>query len=235
MNDTKLSDAVKNSLAETCDSLSAVHLTIPAGEIMARADKARRRRRQGVLAGAGGLAATGGLAAGVAVSMALPASRVGMAMPASHPAASHPAASHQDKSPGIQLAAWTVTRHADGSIQVTFREATDPAGLQRTLRADGVPASVTFTGHQNPACQPYSAGSSQAFWPFGPRPGPLGGSGSIHNAKASFNSPYALVIYPSELPSGSGLQIWTSGTPGAADNFQLNLSLVKATPECTGS
>ena len=29
----------------------------------------------------------------------------------------------------------------------------DPAGLQATLRADGIPASVTFIGQQNPACQ----------------------------------------------------------------------------------
>ncbi len=38
-----------------------------------------------------------------------------------------------------------------GNPRITFREATDPAGLQRTLRADGVPASVTFTGQQNRA------------------------------------------------------------------------------------
>jgi len=40
-----------------------------------------------------------------------------------------------------------------GDIKVTIRELRDPAGLQRTLRADGVPASVTFAGQQNPACQ----------------------------------------------------------------------------------
>ena len=66
----------------------------------------------------------------------------------------------------------------------------DAAGLQRTLRADGVPVSVTFTGQQNPACQPYPSGGGPAFRPFGPRTGPLGGSrfaraepeGSLRNA-----------------------------------------------------
>jgi hypothetical protein len=226
MNDTQLADAVKSGLTEACDSLSTVHLAIPAREIMARADRARRHRRQGVLAGAGGLAA-----AAVAVSMALPSSHP----TASHPTASHPAASHPASSPGVQLTAWTVTRQADGSIQVTFREATDAAALQRTLRADGVPVSVTFTGQQNPACQPYSSGSSQAFGPFGPTAGPLGGPSFVHNLKDAYSTLDALIIRPSALPSGAGLQIWTSGTPGAAADFQLNVSLVKASPECTGS
>ena len=34
----------------------------------------------------------------------------------------------------------------DGTIYVTINELKDPAGLQSTLRADGVPASVTFFG-----------------------------------------------------------------------------------------
>lgn len=42
----------------------------------------------------------------------------------------------------------------------------DAAGLQRTLRADGVPASVTFAGQQNRACKPYNAGGRPAFWPW---------------------------------------------------------------------
>jgi len=225
MNDTKLADAVKSGLTEACDSLGAVHLAIPASEIIATADKARRRR-QSLLAGAGGLAA-----AAVAVSLALPAS---------HPAAtrsadSHPAARRPASGPSVKLAAWTVTRHADGSIQVTFREATDAAVLQRTLRADGVPASVTFTGHQNLACHPYNSGGSPAYWPFGPKTGPLDAYRFIHHPQDAYNTQYALVIDPSALPSGAGLQIWTSGTPGAADNFQVQVMLVQASPQCTGS
>ena len=42
------------------------------------------------------------------------------------------------------LAAWTVVKQADGKVSVTIRQFRDPAGLQRKLRADGVPASVIF-------------------------------------------------------------------------------------------
>ena len=69
---------------------------------------------------------------------------------------------------------------------------------------------------------------------FGPATGPLGRSRFIHHPQDAYTTPYALVINPSTLPAGAGLQIWTSGTPGAADNFQLNVGLVKASPQCTG-
>ena len=70
--------------------------------------------------------------------------------------------------PAAQLAAWTVTKQADGTIRVTIRELRDPAGLQSKLRADGVPASVTLIGQENPSCrdtrraQGYCKGSSRA-------------------------------------------------------------------------
>lgn len=204
-----------------------VVMTTPVDQIISRGRAVRNRRRVPGVAAAVGAAA----AVAAAVSMALPASHPA----AGRPAVSNPAVSHGASDPGVQLAAWTVTRQADGTIRVTFREATDAAGLQRTLRADGIPASVTFTGQQNQACQPYSSGSSQAFWPFGSRPGPLGGSSFAHDPKEAYSTPDALVIRPSMLPSGAGLQISTSGTPGAADNFQLQVNLVKASPQCTGS
>ena len=47
--------------------------------------------------------------------------------------------------------------------------------------------------------------------------------------------PYALVIDPSALPSGAGLEISVSGSPGMADNFQLRVILARASPQCTGS
>jgi hypothetical protein len=200
-----------------------VPMTTPVEQIISRGRAVRARRR------APGVAAAAA-AAGVAVSVALPASHLA----AGHPSAGHPSANHPGSGPGLQLAAWTVTRQADGSIKVTFREAADAAGLQRTLRADGVPASVTFTGEQNPACRPYTSSGSPALWPFGPRTGPLGGHSFIHHPQDAYDTQDALVIDPSALPSGAGLQIWVSGTPGAADNFQLGTSLVQASPQCTG-
>jgi hypothetical protein len=247
MNDTQLADAVRIGLTEACDSLSTVRLAIPASEIMARADKVRRHRRQGALAGAGGLAV-----AAVAVSVALPAS---------HPAASHQPPSHPASGPDVQLAAWTVTRQADGSIRVTFfHQLRDPAGLQRTLRADGVPASVTFVGQQNPACRDI---------PVAPA-GVVDGSGFFKNPQDAYDHPQAdaprqvsakgvanpqnpydhpqdaLVINPSALPPGAGLQIavmrniplGASGPwpyPKGSGHPVVEVGLVKASPQCTGS
>jgi hypothetical protein len=215
MNDNELITVLR-------EQRGTVLMTTPVEQIISRGRAVRARRR------VPGVAAAVGTAAVAAVA-------VGVALPASHPGASHPAAKHPAGGPGLHLTAWTVSRQADGSIRVTFRDATDPAGLQRTLRADGVPVSVTFTGHQNPACQAYSSGSSQGFKPFGSRTGPFGRPGFINNPKSAYSSPDALVIDPSALPSGAGLQIWTSGTPGAADNFLLNVNLVQASPQCTGS
>jgi hypothetical protein len=199
-----------------------VVMTTPVEQIISRGRSVRARHRvPGVAAGVGAAAAA--------------AVAVGVAFPAGHPAVRPPSASESASPPSVRLEAWTVTRQAGGSIKVTFRQATDPAGLQQTLRADGVPVSVTFTGEQNTACQPYHVTASQAFWPYGSRPGPLDGSGFINHPERAYTTPYAFVIDPSALPSGAGLQIWTSGTPGAADNFQLHVTLVKTSPQCTGS
>jgi hypothetical protein len=204
-----------------------VVMTTPMEQIISRGRTVRVRRRVPAVAAAVGAAA--------AVAVA-----VGVAFPAGHPAvkppvAGPPVASGSASPPSVRLAAWTVTRQAGGSIKVTFRQATDPAGLQQTLRADGVPVSVTFTGQQDTACQPYHVSAGQAFWPYGSRPGPLDGSGFINHPEGAYTTPYAFVIDPSALPSGAGLQIWTSGTQGAADNFQLHVTLVKTSPQCTGS
>ncbi len=186
----------------------------------------RRRRREFAVAFTA--VAALGAAAFLLVSALGPASL----RPGGHLAAKHPARSHTDSGPGVQLAAWTVARQANGNIRVTFRETADAAGLQRTLRADGVPVNVTFTGHQNQACKPYPARDNQAFSPFGSRTGPLERFGA--NPKDAYETQDALVIDPSALPSGAGLQIWTSGSPGAAGDFQLQMSLVQTSPQCTG-
>jgi hypothetical protein len=55
-----------------------------------------------------------------------------------------PAALGHPATGGTTLAAWTVKNGADGMVDVTIRQLFDPAGLERTLRADGVPAYVDF-------------------------------------------------------------------------------------------
>ena len=180
-----------------------VPMNTPVEQIISRGRAVRARRRVPAVAGALGAAA----AAAFAVSAALPAS--------------HPATG-----PRPQLVAWTVDRQADGSIRVTIRELRDPAGLQHTLRADGVPASVTFTGQPNPACQGY----------------PGGGSQSQRRHLLSSVAPPAggrnvMVIHPSALPSGAGLQIDAlfQHYPGPRGSFQVGVGLVQASRQCTGS
>ena len=196
MNDNELITALREQRGK-------VPMDTPVEQIISRGRAMRARRRIPRVAAALGAAA----AAAFAVSVALPAS--------------HPASE-----PGAQLAAWTVARQADGSIQVTIRELQDPAGLQRTLRADGVPASVTFTGQQNPACQGYPGGGSQS---------------QRRHLLSSVAGPAAgrdvMVIHPSALPSGAGLQIYTlfQNYPGPRGSFQVAVGLVQASPQCTGS
>jgi hypothetical protein len=61
----------------------------------------------------------------------------------------HPACRALNASP----APWTVAKQDDGTIVVTISTLSDPGGLQRALRADGVLVSVSFVSHQHPACR----------------------------------------------------------------------------------
>lgn len=208
-----------------------VPMTTPVEKIISRGRVVRARRRVPHVAAAMGTAA----AAAAAVTVALPAS---------NPAASNPAASRPASSPHVQLAAYAVSKGTGGSITISFfGELRDPAALQRTLRADGVPVSVTFIGQQNPACQPYDS-SGNPPWPFGgPKSSRVVG---WSNPLDAYKNPGVLPINPSALPSGAGLQIAVmkgirlgpSGPwpyPKGSGHPVVEVSLVKASPRCTGS
>ena len=115
-----------------------VPMTIPVDEIVTRGRALRTRRRIPRAVGVLVL----GLAAGAALTVK----------------ALTPAAHDGGQQTTVRLVAWTVAKLADGNICVTIRELKDPAGRQRTLRADGVPASVTFLSRLNPACHLYPGG-----------------------------------------------------------------------------
>lgn len=230
MSDTDVLCAVR-------DSMSGVPLAGPphVEAIMARG-RARRHRR--VIPGVTGTAA---VAAGAALA-------VTALTPAGH-VASHPAG----RQPAVQLAAWTVTRLADGKISVTIRELEDPAGLQSTLRADSVPASVTFASQRNPACQPYPGGAPQQLLesatpllkrvfpkPYTDLSLPSKLPQSAHrvpaNSLPSTPPPPSpgdtrIVIDPSALPRNAGVQLGVSYDGGAV----LLPQVVYASPSCTGS
>ena len=164
--------------------------------------------------------------------------------------------SHQPSDPAhAQLTAWTVTRLADGDISVRINQFKDPAGLQSTLRADGVPASVTFASHRNQACRPFPGGTlSPGSRPPSPlRPsallkqvfptpyqvlGPPPGTGPARMAKAAGPSApppsgnrTVIVIDPSALPRNAGVELATSNPAASA---LLPPTLVYASAPCTG-
>ncbi len=187
MNDSELISAVQ-------EQRNKVPMTTPVQQIINRGRAVRARRRIPGLAGALAVVA----AAAFAVSALLPAS---------HPASHHP---------GRQLAAWTVVRQADGTVSVTIREMRDPAGLQSRLRADGVPASVSFFGQLNRSCQRYTAGIALLNRVFTVRP-----AGRFP----------VMVIHPSALPGGAGVAI----NPPAQPAIRVAVGLVHVSPQCTDS
>jgi hypothetical protein len=173
-------------------SVTGVHMHVPTERIVSRSRTIRARRRIPGVAGA--LAAVAGVA--VAVAALLPGS-------------------HQ---PTAQLAAWTVVRQADGTVSVTIRELRDPAGLQRKLRADGVPASVTFFGQPAPrSCQGYPADTALIS--------------KVFTVRQAGRFP-VMVIHPSALPGDAGVQI---NPPVQQHTIRVAIGLVHASPQCTGS
>ena len=198
------------------DRFTAVRMDTPVEQIVRRGRAVRARRRILGLAGAAAVLA----GATVAVTALLPAG--------------HP--------PGAHLSAWTVTRQAHGTIYVTIRELRDAARLQHTLRADGVPASVTFGSEPNLACQEY------------PGQRDLSKSG----VQVSSGPPSIVAVNPSALPRGAGVQISgkfdfeysipghpakryisprlpaKSPVSGVVRVPVIGAGLVQASPQCTG-
>jgi hypothetical protein len=224
MNDNELITAMR-------DQRNKVHMTTPVEQIINRGHAVRARRR---IPGLAGVLAVAAAAAFAVIAL----------LPASHPA------SHQ---PPAHLAAWTVTRLPNGDIGVTVREMADPAGLQSTLRADGVPASVTLL-NLNPACQPYPGGKA-TLAPYYP-----GRKSTLQQRLQSqfpplllevFPTPFeeqkaealarnqipllpspngVVVIDPSALPGNTGVELVTA--PGGSEFIEPEV--VYASPQCTG-
>jgi hypothetical protein len=197
-----------------------VPMTVSVEQVISRG-RALRARRRFIPGAAGALAAMAGAA--VAVTALVPAS-------------------HQ---PTARLAAWTVTELTHGNISVTIRELKDPAGLQRQLRKDGVPASVSFVPHQNSACKAYPGGTSGHFatpllirvFPVPYRGLPAQSVPVSRPAHGSNNlnlqHSVPIVIHPAALPGNAGVQIAVS--QGGGTSAVVLPVVVYASPACTGS
>jgi hypothetical protein len=142
----------------------------------------------------------------------------------------------------IQLAAWTVRHDPGGLIKVTINDLRDAAGLQSTLRADGVPANVEFSktpfeGTTSPSAIPPSCTP--------PRLSDKDNAGLQEKITPSFGAPssldpgsVALTIDPSAFPAGIGLYIKAFAASQGTKNgpvFSLQTDLVTTSPQCTGS
>jgi len=197
MNDDELIMLVREERAR-------VPMTMPVAEVISRGRSVRARRRLRGLASA--LAMTAGAVVAVAALVS-----------PGHQAAGQP---------GAQLAAWTVTRQADGDVLVTIRQLRHPARLASALHADGVPVYIAFADPAPSSCLPYPVSKAQlrAIYKF------RQGDGSV-----------ALTITPPAIPSGAGLFIFDvganpvlSGQQGFADvaGRAVHIGVVRASPHC---
>jgi hypothetical protein len=203
MTDDDMLAAVRDCLTTARDSVAREQMARPAGDIIARA---RRRRLRQCLAAA----ATAAVIAAVAAPALLPGNGGNGASPA-------------------RLAAWTVTTEPGGKLTVTIRELRDPAGLQRRLRADGVPATVRFTGQTPRRCLYYPLPPKQSFRLMD----------KIFPQTSSTSGQTAFTIGTAAIPARVGL--WITLSPPAAQaaqdrprsaQFSASWTLVYASGHC---
>jgi hypothetical protein len=212
-------------LRAVSDSLSRVCVAQPPRpEAVMASGRARQHRRRAY-----------GMTAALAAAAAVAAAVTVTALPGS----GHPAGPAAGPAASARLAAWTATRQADGDVHVTIKELSDPAGLQNTLRADGVPASVTFLSQPDLACSllGFGPGLLEKIFP-GSAPGVVhhlsGGLALGTGGKAGGD----MVIDPSAIPSGTGLELAFSRIDGSTPGHFTILSrvaLVRASQQCTGN
>jgi hypothetical protein len=133
-----------------------------------------------------------------------------------------------------QLTAWSVVAQRNGLVIVTIRQLRDPAGLQRKLHSDGVPATVRFTNHNPLACL-YYPGSPARIFRLTNRIFPQTNSAQTQNGAA-------FVINTLAIPPGVGLWIEVTAprTSNAGDglqsvSFSTGEALVYASGHCPRS
>jgi hypothetical protein len=217
MNDDEVLTAVR-------ESLSRFGLDTSLGDTVRRGRALRRRRRA---LGAAGVAGAAALVAVAAVTAA------GVGRPADAPtsAASGTPRSGQPTGSGAVLDAWSVTVGPGDTVMVTIRQLYDPAGLQRTLRADGVPARVEFQPGETTDTPPLPRGCAA---PAMSDEANANLQGKILGMPANAGAGIALTIHRGAIPAGLGIFL-AANTGQGQGAFGWGLDLVVASPACTGA
>lgn len=218
MNDEQVIAAIREQRAK-------VALAVPVEDILRRGDAIRARRV---------MPTTGG-----ALALAIVAA-LGVSLLVAHGA---------DRQPGHHREGFTLTAQVNGNIAVTISQLQDPAVLQSQLRGDGVPASVTFSDQMNPACQAFPGGAPgpsqdasllEAVFPTPyqdprnlapPAPSATPVTGTPTPPLPLTPASTIVVIDPSALPNGAGVQLAIS----ASGEAFLLPQLVLSSSQCTGS
>lgn len=201
MTDDDVLTAVRDCLIAARDSVAGEQLTRPASDIITRVR--RRRLRHGLVTAAAAVIAA------VAALALMPGSGTG-AGPA-------------------RLAAWTVATGPGGKRTITIHELRDPAGLQRQLRADGVPATVRFTSQDPRLC---------LYYPLSPRRS-FRLQDRIFPQNSNTRGQTAFTINTTAIPARIGLWITVSpprtplGRHGLrSTEFEVSWTLVYASGHC---
>lgn len=186
-------------------SFAHVGADTPVAAIKRRGRAVRARRRQGL---------TGVIAAAAAVASAVVLTQ----QPGTD-------------APGTHLAAWTVIEKSPGIIEIKIRQLIDPAGMQRELRRDGVPAFVRFSNQNPPDCLYYRESNAQNFkltQKIFPEP-----------SEAQMEDSVATVIDSAAIPRGVGLwieftplQTTSQGNGLSSQSFGTGEELVYASGRC---
>ncbi len=165
--------------------------------------------------------------AGVVVTLAACAAIiVSLVLPNGRPTA-HP----RGKAVTITTAAWTVHRAPNGTITVNVKQLRDPAGLQRTLRAEGVPAYIRYI----PIVQgePGSSVTSYPVCSYNPPAPDLPPSAfnkifSFGPAPAEIEGTISFVIHPAAIPPGTAVFIQVNSGPagGGSTSFGDTFTLI---------
>ncbi len=222
MNDDQLMTAVRDSFAD-------IRLDVPVEETARRGRVLRGRSRVYRAAAIAGVAAVAGVTA-VAVTRPGPA-----AAPAASARARATGAPMVTGPGGIRLDAWTVSKGKGGTVNITIRQLLDVAGLQRALRADGVPARVAFQPGLPSTDPPMPPGCTDVA---------MSDVANENLQEKIFGGPYAnrsalvhgilVTIAVRQIPPGVGVYLAVESGSDEHTHFGWSTNLVQRTPACTG-